>query len=346
MWIKTLQWLKDNLFYSIASSIVSVILLSLFAFIVQYLFSWMILDGVCTATTADSCRTGGFCFAFLIDKFNLIIFGLYPREELWRPQSFIVLFLSLSIYSAYYKNWKKSTIYAWLILAVVSFVLLRGGMLNLPLIQVEQFGGLPLTIVLAFIGITISYPLGILLALGRRSKMPIIRICSVTYIELIRGVPMISLLFMASVMFPLLMPEGVTIDKIFRAQIAMIMFASAYMAEVVRGGLQSIDYGQYEAADSLGLNYYRKMRHVVLPQALKVVIPPTINTIVSFFKDTSLVMIIALYDLMNTTKVAIADAKWLGFAVEAYCFTAFIYFIFCFSMSRYSKWLELKFQTS
>ena len=339
-----IKWLRTNLFYSPLSTVTSIVLLVIIAFVVKNLFFWMVLDGVWTGT-ADECKAGGFCFSFLINKFNLIIFGLYPREELWRPILFLVGFISMCIYSAYYKNWKSSTLYGWLMFFVFTWVILRGGVLGLSVVEVEQWGGLPLTIVLAFIGIVCSYPLGIILALCRRSKMPVIRITSITYIELIRGIPLISLLFMSSVMFPLLLPEGVNFDKVLRVQVAMIMFAAAYMAEVVRGGLQSIHLGQYEASDALGLSYYQKMRYVILPQALKVVIPPTINTMVSFFKDTSLVMIIALYDLMNTTKIAMADAKWLGFAVEAYCFTAFVYFIFCLSMSRYSKWLETKLQT-
>lgn len=340
-----IKWLKTNLFYSPFGTALSLSLVALILYILQYLFSWIVLNGVWTGTAEQCKEGGGFCFSFLVNKFSLIIFGLYPREETWRPIAFLLTFISMCVYSAYYKNWKRSTLYAWGVFSVATWIVLRGGIFGLKVVEVEQWGGLPLTIILAFIGIVCSYPLGIILALCRRSKMPVIRITSITYIELIRGVPLISLLFMSSVMFPLLLPEGVTIDKVLRAQVAMIMFAAAYMAEVVRGGLQSIPNVQYEAGDSLGLSYYQKMRYVILPQALKVVIPPTINTMVSFFKDTSLVMIIALFDLMNTTKLAITDAAWLGFAVEAYCFTAFVYFIFCFSMSRYSKWLELKLQT-
>ena len=185
-----------------------------------------------------------------------------------------------------------------------------------------------------------SYPLGIVLALGRQSKMPAVKSICVVYIELIRGVPLISLLFMSSVMFPLFLPEGVTINKIIRAQMAIILFWAAYIAEVVRGGLQAINKGQYEAAESLGLNYYQKMRLIILPQALKIVIPPSVGILISAFKDTSLVVIIALYDILNTMKSTLAHPEWMGFSTEAYLFVAALYFVLCWAMSNYSRRLE------
>jgi general L-amino acid transport system permease protein len=212
-----------------------------------------------------------------------------------------------------------------------------------PLSYVETglWGGIPVTMILATYGLLFAFPLGILLALGRRSNMPLIKGLCVGFIELIRGVPLISLLIMASVMLPLFLPQGMSIDKFLRAQVAVILFAAAYIAEVIRGGLQSLPKGQFEAADAMGLNYAQKTVLIVLPQALRVVIPPLINTFISFFKDTSLVLIIGIFDFLNTANQALVDPKWAGFPGEVYLFAAFIYFCFCFSMSRYSQRLEV-----
>ncbi|MBS0518997.1 MAG: amino acid ABC transporter permease [Proteobacteria bacterium] len=240
---------------------------------------------------------------------------------------------------------------AWRAVAGIGFVGLMLRLLGLlpaftisiaPLSYVETslWGGLPVTIILATYGLLFAFPLGILLALGRRSHLPLIKGLCVGFIELIRGVPLISLLIMASVMLPLFLPSGVTIDKFLRALVAVILFAAAYIAEVVRGGLQSLPKGQYEAADAMGLTYFQKTALVILPQALRVVIPPLINTFIGFFKDTSLVLIIGIFDFLNTANQALVDPKWAGFPSEVYLFAAFVYFCFCFSMSRYSKYLE------
>jgi len=213
-----------------------------------------------------------------------------------------------------------------------------------PLSYVETglWGGLPVTIILATYGLLFAFPFGILLALGRRSNLPLIKGLCVGFIELIRGVPLISLLIMASVMLPLFLPSGMTIDKFLRAQVAVILFAGAYIAEIVRGGLQSLPKGQFEAADAMGLNYVQKTTLIILPQALRVVIPPLINTFIGFFKDTSLVLIIGIFDFLNTANQALVDPNWAGFPGEVYLFAAFVYFCFCFSMSRYSKYLEIE----
>jgi general L-amino acid transport system permease protein len=215
-----------------------------------------------------------------------------------------------------------------------------GGVLGLPYVENERWGGLMLTLLLATFGIAFAFPISILLALGRRSRLPVVRALSVLWIELVRGVPLISLLFMASVMLPLFLPEGVTIDKLLRALIAMIVFAAAYLAEVVRGGLQALPHGQEEAADALGLSYWKKTAFVVLPQALRIAIPPLVNTFIAFFKDTSLVVIIGLFDLLTSIKVALTEPAWSGFGVEAYLFASLVYFAFCVAMSRYSQDLE------
>ena len=236
--------------------------------------------------------------------------------------------------------WNKSLHVIWPLGLAVCWVLLSGGVFGLTYVSNNSWGGLPITLMLAVIGCAVAFPLSILLALGRRSKMPIIKAFSVGYIELIRGVPLITVLFMASVMFPLFMPQGLTIDKLLRAQVAIIMFVAAYLAEVVRGGLQAIPKGQYEAADAMGLSYWQAMAFIILPQALKITIPPMVNTFIGIFKDTSLVLIVGIFDLMFTMRVAINDLEWRAYFVDGFVFAAIIYFVFCFSMSKYSQWLE------
>jgi general L-amino acid transport system permease protein len=237
-------------------------------------------------------------------------------------------------------NWRLAVI--WAVGTTVTLVLMFGGVLGMSYVETSKWGGLPVTLILASYGLAFAFPLGILAALGRRSNLPLIKSLCVGYIELIRGVPLISLLIMASVMLPLFLPTGVTIDKLLRALVAVILFAGAYIAEVVRGGLQSIPKGQYEAADALGLSYLHKTLFIVLPQALRVVIPPLVNTFIGFFKDTSLVLIVGIFDLLNAGEQAISDRAWSGFANEMHVFLAAIYFVMCYSMSRYSKYLEVE----
>ena len=273
------------------------------------------------------------------------MFGFYPYEEQWRPAIAIVMLVSLLIFSQYRRNWKKYLFYIWIGGLVIMGVLMKGGILGLTPVDTTQWGGLPLTLLLSVFGLTAAYPLGIVLALGRQSRLPAIRSLCVVYIELIRGVPLISLLFMSSVVFPLFLPEGVSLNAILRAQVAIILFTAAYIAEVVRGGLQGMSKGQYEAAEAIGLNYVQTMRLIILPQALKIVIPPSVSILISAFKDTSLVVIIALYDLLKTTQSILGDPRWMGFSAEAYLFVAMIYFICCFYMSNFSRKLERELDT-
>jgi general L-amino acid transport system permease protein len=238
--------------------------------------------------------------------------------------------------------WQPRLAWAWLAGLALSAVLMWGGVFGLSYVENARWGGLPLTLMLATFGVGLAFPLGVLLALGRRSRLPAIKAMSVAYIELIRGVPLISLLFMSSVMLPLFLPAGMNIDKLLRAQVAIVLFAAAYIAEVVRGGLQAIPKGQFEGAASIGLSYWQEMRLVILPQALRIVIPPLVSLFLSVFKDTSLVVVIGIFDLTQSTKAALADAAWRGFAVEAYVFVSLIYFVFCYAISRYSRGLEAR----
>jgi general L-amino acid transport system permease protein len=290
---------------------------------------------------AAACRAAhGACWGFIVEKHRFILFGTYPYEEQWRPAVATLLLIGLWVCSAFRANWRPRLALVWIAGLGILGVLMWGGVFGLRYVENERWGGLILTLLLASFGLAIAFPLSILFALGRRSELPMVRALCIGYIELIRGVPLISLLFMASVMLPLFLPGGLTIDKLLRAQIAMILFATAYLAEVVRGGLQAIPRHQYESSAALGLGYWRQNAFVILPQALRIAVPPLVNTFIGFFKDTSLVLIIGLFDLLSTIKVSLTDPKWTGFGVEAYLFAALVYFGFCFALSRYSQRFE------
>jgi general L-amino acid transport system permease protein len=228
----------------------------------------------------------------------------------------------------------------WIAVPTGAIILLRGGCLGLASVPSDSWGGLPLTFLLSTVGFAAAFPLAVALALGRRSQMPAIRTLSIAYIELIRGLPLVTFLFMAAVMFPLFMPQSFTIDKLLRAQIAFVLVIAAYLAEVIRAGLEAIPKGQYEAAASMGLSFWPANILIVLPQALRITIPALVNTFIAFFKDTSLVVVIGLFDLLGAAKAVIVDPKWIGFGVEVYFFVAAVYFTFCYAVSRYSQYVE------
>jgi general L-amino acid transport system permease protein len=347
-------WLRRNLFSSWWSSAVTILLGYVLIKWAWGFFDWGVINAVWSvpSTTnplemAAPCRAAqasGACWAVIGDKWRFILFGRYPYDEQWRPALCVALFIALYVVSAIPRFWRKELLYIWIAVLVAIAVLMWGGALGMSYVPQDQWGGLPITLILATFGLAFAFPLAIAVALGRRStQLPVVKMLCVGYVELIRGVPLISLLFMASVMFPLFMPEGLNPDKLLRAQAAIILFAGAYMAEVVRGGLQSLPRGQYEAADALGLSYWQTMRTIILPQALRIVIPPMVGTFISFFKDTSLVLIIGIFDLLTAGKVAMADPVWTGFSTEIYLVLAAIYFVFCYAMSRYSHSLERQF---
>lgn len=337
-----MSWLRNNLFSSWPNTLATLAILWLAWKLVPPFVDWAFIDAVWQGDS-KACRAAkgeGACWAFIGEKHRFILFGTYPYEQHWRPALGILVMLALYAVSAMRRFWRPALALVWAAGLAVVGLLMWGGVAGLPYVENERWGGLMLTLILATFGIAFAFPLSILLALGRRSSMPVVRGFCIGYIELIRGVPLISVLFMASVMLPLFLPAGVTIDKLLRAQIAMILFAAAYLAEVVRGGLQAIPRGQYEAADALALSYWRKTRLVILPQALRISIPPLVNTFIAFFKDTSLVVIIGLFDLLTSIKVSLQEPAWTGFGVEAYLFASLVYFAFCFTMSRYSQRLE------
>ncbi len=346
-------WARANLFSGWVSTAVTLALIYLIARWAISFFDWGILNAVWTvpqtATGPDSatCREmkgTGACWAVIGEKYRFILFGRYPYEEQWRPAIVIALFIGLYVVSAMRRFWRKELVLIWVATLTVIGVLMWGGVLGLEYVPQDSWGGLPITLILSTFGLAFAFPLAVLVALGRRStQLPAVRMLCVVYIELIRGVPLITLLFMASVMFPLFMPAGLNPDKLLRAQVAIILFAAAYLAEVVRAGLQALPRGQYEAADALGLSYWKKTGLIILPQALRLVIPPLVNTFIGFFKDTSLVLIIGIFDLLTAGKVALTEPAWAGYSTEVYLVLAAIYFAFCFVMARYSRGLEQEF---
>jgi general L-amino acid transport system permease protein len=339
-------WMRSQLFSSPINSLLTILSVWLLLATVPAMVDWFLISANATASTADECRKStGACWAMIVEKHRLILFGLYPYDEQWRPMIATGILVGSIILSGWRKLWNIWLLVVWTVSLTVVAILMWGGMLGLTYVENTQWGGLPLTLILSTFGIALAFPLGIVLALGRRSNMPAIKSICIVYIELIRGVPLISLLFMSAVMLPLFLPEGMSIDKLLRAQIAIILFAAAYMAETIRGGLQAIPKGQFEGADSLGLSYWQQMRLIVLPQALKIVIPPLVGLFIALFKDTSLVVIIGIFDLTQAAKAALTDQAWRGFSVEVYIFISAIYFVFCYSMSKYSQSLEKRLAT-
>ncbi len=339
-------WMRENLFSSVGNALLTVLGLYLLWRILPPLVDWTLIQSVWSTDDPAVCKAAeGACWALITQKYRFILFGLYPFEEQWRPALATALFIVAGAITAVPAFWRRALIGLWVFVAVVCAVLMWGGVFGLPFVENAKWGGLPLTLILAVVGIAAAFPLSIVLALGRRSELPAIRAVCTGFIELIRGVPLISVLFMASVMFPLFLPEGVTIDKLLRALAGIALFTAAYLAEAVRGGLQSIPRGQYEAAEALGLTYWQKTGLIILPQALKISIPPIVNQFISMFKDTSLVIIIGLFDLLTTAKAALSDPPWRPFYIESYLFAALIYWMFSFFMSRYSLYLERRLET-
>jgi general L-amino acid transport system permease protein len=276
----------------------------------------------------------------LLEQGRFILFGRYTYDQQWRPALALAIFVVLLTATCFRRFWGRWLLFAWALVYLLVAVLMWGGIFGLPYVEQSQWGGLPLTLIISVVALTFAFPFGVLLALGRRSTLPIIHAFSAGYIELIRGVPLVAVLFMASVMFPLFLPEGMDIDRLLRAIVALTLFCAAYIAEVVRAGLQGLPRGQYEAADSLGLSFWAKNRLIVLPQALRIVIPPLVGIAISTLKNTSLVLVVGLFDLLTTASNVLKDPNWRTNFVEVYLFVALIYFCFCFFMSQFSQSVE------
>jgi general L-amino acid transport system permease protein len=354
-----LGWIRRNLFASWQDGVLTLLAIAVLVYILPGILNFLFFSAVWTGTDRMACLTTvqggalpegwkGACWAYVNSRFVQFMFGSYPRDELWRPLLVAAMFVALLTPFLMPKAPRKglNAILLLIVLPIISFWLLLGGF-GLRHVETSLWGGLMVTLILSYVGIAVSLPLGILLALGRRSEMPVLRTVCIAFIELIRGVPLITVLFMASVLLPLFLEPGNNIDKFLRALIGVSIFASAYMAEVIRGGLQAIPKGQYEAADALGLSYFHKMTFIILPQAIKLVIPGIVNTFIGMFKDTSLVTIISMYDLLGIVKASFGDSGWITpvTPLTGLIFAGFVFWIFCFGMSRYSAFIERRLDT-
>ncbi len=354
------HWMRENLFSSWLSSIMTLLGVYVLIISVPALVEYLFINAVWDSVDGKACRTvdgggpnpvgwTGACWSFTKAKFGFFMYGFYPDAERWRVDLTGIIgalgLVLLMVEAIPYKRW--TSLFMLFIYPVIGYFLLVGDVFGLVYVETAKWGGLLVTMVVAITGIVVSLPLGILLALGRRSKMPIVRLSSVIFIEIWRGVPLITVLFMASVMLPLFLPEGVHFDKLLRCLIGVALFSTAYMAEVIRGGLQAIPRGQYEGSQALGLSYWKTMGFIVLPQALKMVIPGIVNTFIGLFKDTTLVLIVGLFDILGAVQSGLTDAKWFSpnTATSAYLFTGAVFWVFCFAMSRYSIYMEEKLHT-
>ncbi len=340
--VNPFHWVRQNLFSSPTNAVLTVVSLLFLFWIIPPILRWALLDANWVGESRQDCVRDGACWVFIKVRFAQFMYGFYPEAERWRVNATFLLFGAASV-PLFFRSFPwKVWIGAFLLVVypIVGFILMVGGIFGLPVVETTLWGGLTVTLVVAGVGIAASLPVGVVLALGRRSSLPIIRALATAFIEILRGIPLITVLFMASVMLPMFFPEGMNFDKLLRALVGVALFAGAYMAEVVRGGLQAIPRGQFEAAAALGLGYWRMMGLVILPQALRIVIPGIVNTFIGLFKDTTLVLIIGLFDLLGMIQAATADPKWLGLTKEGYAFAAVVFWIFCFGMSRLSQHLE------
>ncbi len=334
-----LGWLRANLFGSWKDTVITLVLLALLMVIVPNLLEWLFVRATYRGD-ADVCRAnGGACWPFIIEKFHVLMIGVYPQDLAWRPGIAAIALLILGWLTYTDRVRGVTLIAAWGVLPIFALIMI-GGAFGMVDVDQSLWGGLMLSILLALVGVIVSIPLGILLALGRYYGSPAVKAVCIAFIELLRGVPLITILFMASVMMPLFLPPDLVINNLLRIQIGMILFSSAYMAEVVRGGLQAIPAGQTEAALALGVTRRHTIAFVIVPQALRHVLPPLIGRCIALFKDTSLVIIVGLLDFLGMIKNAALDTNWLGFQAEAYVFAAVVYWMICYSLSLYGRQLE------
>ena len=332
---------RRQLFGSVGNAILTALALWALLVTLPGFIRWAFIDAVWSSHDPKACReAAGACWAVVAEKHRVMLFGTFPYDQHWRAGLAVVIVLAMMAVSAFRRLWSWKLVVAWMLTAAAVLVLMLGGVFGFAPVGTHQWGGAPLTLLL-FVGTVIGgMPAAILLALGRRSSLPAIRALCIGFIEIVRGVPLIAILFMASLMIPLFMPEGVSVDKVLRAQVGMIAFFAAFAAEIVRGGLAAIPRQQYEAADAIGLSYAQAMSRIILPQALAIALPALMNDIVRAFKNTTFVSIIGLFDILRATSTAIQDPLWTLFAAEAYLFIAAVYFTFCFAMSAYSARIE------
>ena len=353
-----LGWLRVNLFSNWANTLLTILVVYFLYQIIPWFLNWSVFSADFThnylgqlivdrtfCTRVMEPELGGACWAIIFVRFYQFVYGFYPMEEVWRV-NIVYCLLVVAIAPLLIEKFpmRKYFLYFTLVFPIIAYFLLAGGF-GLNSVSTKEWGGLLVTLVLGFTGIALAFPLGIILALGRRSNLPVISMVCTLFIEFIRGVPLITLLFFGMVMLPLFLPEGITLDGLVRCLIAVTLFQGAYMAEVIRGGLQAIPQGQYEAAQSVGLTYWQVNRKIVLPQAIRITIPSIVNTSIGLFKDTTLVLIVGQLDLLGMGRAILAAQTWMGLSIEVYVFVAVVFIIFTFSMSRYSLYLEKKLKT-
>ena len=342
------NWTRKNLFSNWHDTLLTFIILFLFYISIPPLLNWMFFDATFFGTSKKDCSGTGACWVFIQVWLKRFTYGMYPNDQIWRIDlAFIIFFFVIGAYFFVNTKIKKILfIFLTIIFPFLAIFLFHGGLFGLEVVETRVWGGLFLTLFISVFSIIFCFPIGVLLAMGRRSKLPVIRYFSIGFIELWRGVPLITVLFMAAVMFPVFLPSGTNLDKLVRVIIAITLFESAYIAEVIRGGLQAIPKGQYDAANSLGMGYWKSHILIILPQALKIVIPGVANTFIALFKDTPLILVVGLMELLGMVNMAKTNPAWLGLATEGYVFASIVYFIFCFAMSRYSLRLEKQLKTS
>jgi general L-amino acid transport system permease protein len=339
---RVLDWLRSELFSSPWNTLLTLLVLALLWVAVPPFLDWAVFDATVSGASKAACTGDGACWTFIKLRLHTFMWGHYPDEELWRPGTAAVLLVIFAV-PVMRDSVRHRGLFVVLLLTVfpvIAGILLVGDVPGLPYVDTSLWGGLMLDVIISFVTVAGALPLGILLALGRRSELPVIKYLSVGFIELWRGVPLLTVLFMSAVMVPLFLPHGVSVDRLIRAMVAFTLFNAAYMAETVRGGLQGVPIGQEEAAYSVGLRWWQVQMFVTLPQALRIVVPGIVNNIVDLFKDTSLVTIIGLVDLLGAVNQSLKDPAWLGLAKEGYVFTAALFFVCCFAMSSYGRSFE------
>ncbi|MDP1611794.1 MAG: amino acid ABC transporter permease [Sulfuritalea sp.] len=337
------DWLRRNLFSDAFSSLTTLVLLAAALWWLPGAIDWLLLQAVFRpdAAACEAVNHAGACWGVVAEKYRVILFGRYPYAEQWRPLLATALLLLAIVASGLRLLTPRLMLASWAVALPCFFVLMGGGSFGLGPVGSDQWGGLPLTLLLATMGMLLAFPLAILVALGRQSGLPLLRGLCMVYVELVRGVPLISVLFLSSFLFPIILPQGMSIDVLLRVQAGIVLFAAAYLSETIRGGLLGVSNGQHDAAAALGLGRWQAMRWIILPQALRAVIPSMMNSAVSIFKDTSLVTVVSMYELTGALSLALAgDAEWRSFQLEGYLFIGLIYWLGCHSMSRFSRGLE------
>ena len=349
--IKILDSLNKNINTSNFNAVLSTSIILLIIFAVPPILNWLVFDANFVGDTKEACTGGGACWVYIKVWFNRFMYGMYPNAEQWRINvTFIAVLAFIAVGFFVPTRFKKYlSFYYTILLPVISFILIyyiiSGGSFGLVWVETGAWGGLSLTFMVSFFSLIFCFPLGMMLALGRRSNLPVVKYSSLSFIEFWRGVPLITVLFMSAVMFPMFLPDGTYVDKLIRVVVAITLFEAAYTAEVIRGGLQALPRGQYDAAKSLGMGYWKLHIFVILPQALKLVIPGIANTFLALIKDTPLIFVVGLLEVVGMLNLAKTNPKWLGFSMEGYVFAGIIFWIICYSMSKYSQSLELKYKT-